>query len=242
VSPSATRPQALREDSFVLVACGLALEARIAGGPGVRSVVGGVDSRRLAVELERALSSGASGIISFGIAGGIAPGLRAGSCIIARGVHTAAGYRACDAAWTSHLAGRLCNAVVADLAGSDRPVADAAAKRALHAATSALAVDTESHVAAEVAAAHALPFAAFRVVADPATRSLPEAALIGLDGEGAIDLAALLRSLVRTPSQLPLLVRTAIDAQATFAALRRGRRRLGVRFGCDLRALDLDVA
>jgi adenosylhomocysteine nucleosidase len=51
-----------------------------------------------------------------------------------------------------------------------------------------------------------------------------------------------LRSVVRTPSQLPLLMRTAIDARAAFAALRRGRRRLGVGFGRDFRALDLDVA
>lgn len=227
-SPAA---QSQAHDGFVLVACGLALEARIASGPGVRSVAGGVDRQRLARDLEAAVTAGAEAIVSFGIAGGLAPGLRAGTWIIGRGVHAAGGYRACDAAWASRLAERLHGAPVGDLAGSDHPVADADAKRALHAATSALAVDTESHVAADVAAAHGLPFAAFRVVADAAFRNLPEVALVGLDAGGTVDVAAVLRSVMRTPSQLPLLLRTAIDAQTAFAALRRGRRRLGVRFG-----------
>jgi adenosylhomocysteine nucleosidase len=239
VSPPAAKPQA--HDGFVLVACGLALEARIAAGKRVRSVAGGVDRQRLASELERAVTSGATAVISFGVAGALAPGIAPGTWIVGRGVHTAAGYRACDVAWTAQLVERLPGALVGDLAGSDRPVADVNAKRALHAATSALAVDTESHVVAAVAAAHALPFAAFRVVADPAMRSLPPAALVGLTAGGTVDIAAVLRSLVRTPSQLPLLVRTAWDARVAFAALRRGRRRVGVRFGCDLRALDLDV-
>jgi adenosylhomocysteine nucleosidase len=240
VSSPAAKAQS--RDGFVLVACGLAFEARIARGTGVRSVAGGVDRRRLASELERLAASGASAILSFGLAGGLAPDVAAGTCIIARGVHAAAGYRACDVAWTAQLADRLPRARVGDVAGCDHPVMDAAAKRALHAATSALAVDTESHIAAEAAAAHALPFAAFRVVADAATRSLPAAALVALDARGGVDATAVLRSLVRSPSQLPLLVRTAIDAQVAFAALRRGRRRLGRGFGRDLRPLDFDVA
>ena len=242
MSSPAARLQALPDDPFVLVACGLALEARIACGPGVRSVVGGVDRQRLARELERAVTAGTRAILSFGIAGGLAPGIIAGTWIVGRGVHTPVGYRPCDAAWTAHLAERLPGAVLGDLAGSDRPVADVDAKHALHAATSALAVDTESHVAGVVAAARALPFAAFRVVADAAFRSLPEAALVGLDQGGTVDIAAVLRSVARAPWQLPLLVRTAIDAQAAFAALRRGRRRLGAGFGRDLRSLGLDVA
>ena len=114
---------------------------------------------------------------------------------------------------------------------------DASSKRALYAETSALAVDTESHVAAEIALAHGLPFAALRVVADAADRDLPPAATVALKPGGRVDVKAVLRSLAATPSQLPLLLRTAVDAQAAFAALRRGRRRLGD----DLGAFDRDV-
>lgn len=220
-----------------LAVSGLAIEARIAAGPGVRSVVGGVDASRLATALEHEVATGASAILSFGIAGGLAPGVAAGAWIVGRGIVTRAGYRRCDEAWTQRLCARLPGARLADLAGCDAPIADAAAKRALHAATAAMAVDTESHVAAEIACVHGLPFAAFRVIADDATRGLPAAACVALAPGGRVDMRAVLRSLAQTPSQLPLLVRTAVDARAAFASLRRGRLRLGG----DLRALDLDV-
>ena len=226
---------------FVVAASGLALEARIAAGPGVRGAIGGGDARRLSLVLEREVADGARAIISFGIAGGLIPDVVAGTWLVGRGVATEAGYRRCDDAWTRSLIARLPNARLADLAGSDVPVADADAKRALHLATAAVAVDTESHIAAAIAAAHRLPFAAFRVIADGANRNLPAAALIALGPEGRVDVAAVLRSLARTPTQLPLLARTAIDARAAFSALLRGRRRLGPLLGCDLRALERDV-
>lgn len=212
---------------FVVAACGLALEARIAAGEGVRAVAGAVDRNRLASELEREVVRGADAILSFGIAGGLAPDLVAGTWIVGRGVIAGANYRRCDDAWTQRLLARLPGARFGDLAGSDAPIATADAKRALHAATSALAIDTESHIAADVAFAHGLPFAAFRVIADPVNRDLPPAAGVALTTHGNVDVLAVLRSLVAAPWQLPLLARTAIDAQIAFAALRRGRKRLG---------------
>lgn len=227
--------------TFIIAACGLALEARIAGGREVRSVVGAVDVHRLANALERETARGARGIISFGIAGGLASDADAGTWIVGRGVVTSSGYRRCDDEWTARLVANLPGARLADLAGTDAPITDVDAKRALHVATSALAVDTESHIVAQIATAHGVPFAAFRVIADRADRNLPAAATVALTPGGSVDVKAVLRSLAATPSQLPLLVRTAIDARTAFAALLRGRRRLGPWLGCDLRALELDV-
>ena len=221
----------------MVAACGLALEARIAAGPRVRSVAGGVDAGRLARELEREVAHGARAIISFGIAGALAPDLATGECIVARGVVIPGSFRRCDDAWTARLCARLPAARYGDLAGADAPLADANAKRALYEETLALAVDTESQVAAEIAHAHGLPFTAFRVIADAADRNLPPAAGVALKPGGHVDVAAVLRSLVAKPSQLALLAHTATDAQAAFAALRRGRRRLGD----DLLAFDRDV-
>ena len=62
-------------------------------------------------------------------------------------------------------------AVHADVAGVDAPVVDPVAKRRLRDTTSSVAVDMESHIAA--AEAHGLPFAACRVIIDPAHRALP---------------------------------------------------------------------
>jgi hypothetical protein len=95
----------------------------------------------------------------------------------------------------------------------------------------AVAVDMESHVAARLAAHYGLPFAALRIIADPAERSLPAAALVGMRPDGSTDIAAVLRALGRRPSDLPALIRTALDARAAFAALHRDRRTLCALFG-----------
>jgi hopanoid-associated phosphorylase len=211
----------------VLAVAGLAREARIAAGPGVRAIASGGDGRRLAATLERELSRGARALISFGVAGGLADGLSSGTWLVARAIVTPARRWPCDTRWTGALAKRLPGAVIADLAGADTPVMDSASKRSLSGATGAAAVDTESHVAAAIAASHRLPFAAFRVVADSAQRNLPPAASSAVAPDGRISGAAVLGSLARTPDQLPLLLRTAIDARRAFGALLRGRRLLG---------------
>ena len=222
---------------FVVAACGLAIEARIAEGPNVRSVAGGVDASRLANELACEVARGAKAIISFGIAGGLAPGLAPGEWIVARGVVISGSFRRCDDRWTARLSAKLPGARYGDLACADAPLVRVAAKQALYKETLALAVDSESHVAAEVARTHGLPFAALRVIADAAERDLPPAASVPMKAGGRVDIAAVLRSLVANPSQWPLLVRTALDARIAFAVLRRGRRRLGD----DLCAFDRDV-
>jgi len=211
----------------VVAVTGLIKEARIATGPGVHAIAGGGNAPALAAALERELARGAGAVMSFGIAGGLAEELVRGTWLVARSIVTPAQRWPCDAAWARSIAERLPEAWTADLAGVDAPVTDPAAKRELHRATGAAAVDTESHIAAAIAAAHGLPFAAFRVVADSAQRSLPPVASVAVTSDGNISRGAVLGSLARTPAQLPSLLRTAIDARTAFRALLRGRRLLG---------------
>jgi hypothetical protein len=72
------------------------------------------------------------------------------------------------------------------------------------------------------AQAHGLPFAACRVIIDPPI-ALPPAALVNLRPDGTPDVAAVLRSVIRQPGQLPALLRVAADARAAQLALRAGR-------------------
>ena len=219
------------------------MEARIASGPGVRAIAGGGDARMLVVALERELARGASAVISFGIAGGLAEDIAPGTWLVARAIVAPTARWPCDTAWARILAERLRDALTVDLAGVDAPIAQSTAKRALHRVTGAAAVDTESHIAAAMAADHGLPFAAFRVVADAAERNLPPAACEALRPDGKISGVAVLRSLARTPGQIPALARTAIDARIALRALSRGRRLLGLRLGYpDLGELLLDVS
>ncbi len=59
----------------VLLVAGLVAEARIAAGPGAVAVAGGGDAARLALLVEAAIRRGARAVLSFGIAGGLEPGL-----------------------------------------------------------------------------------------------------------------------------------------------------------------------
>ena len=227
----------------IVAVTGLAKEARIAAGPGVRAIAGGGNAPALVAALERELARGACAVMSFGIAGGLAEDIASGTWLVARAIVTPAERWPCDAAWVRIIAERLAGAWTADLAGVDAPVTEPAAKRALHRATGAAAVDTESHIAAALAAAHGLPFAAFRVVADSVRRSLPPAASVALAPNGKISGGAVLGSLARTPGQLPSLLRTAVDARTAFRALLRGRRLLGPGLAYpDLGELLVDVS
>jgi hopanoid-associated phosphorylase len=229
--------------SEVVAVTGLAKEARIAAGPGVRAIVGGGDVQGLVDALDAELARGARGVISFGIAGGLVDDIAAGAALVARAVIAQDVCWICDVAWTGALAQRVPEAMVADLAGTDAPVMHAGAKRALQRATGAAAVDTESHVAAAIAARYGLPFAAFRVVADSAWRALPPVASVALRRDGKVRRAAVLRSLTGNPAQIPSVLCTAVDARRAFRALSRSRRLLGLGFACpEFSELLLDVS
>jgi adenosylhomocysteine nucleosidase len=206
-------------------------------------VSGGGDSAGLVRALEAAVASKASAIISFGVAGGLKPGLAPGSKLIARSIITEDGGRYHgDPVWSQRLSMLLGDATIVDIAGIDAPVASHADKHALHLKTGAHAADMESHIAARIAAAHKLPFAAFRVVADPAHRQLPHAALIAIRPDGSLAFGAIMGSIVRDPFQLPQLMRTARDASAAFKTLFRSRKLLAGTLGFhDFSELLLDL-
>ncbi|HEX6138167.1 MAG TPA: hypothetical protein VF059_10930 [Casimicrobiaceae bacterium] len=227
----------------IVAVTGLALEARIASGRGVRTVVGGGEVGELTAALEREVAHGAAAFISFGIAGGLAEDLAPGRWIVARAIVSRDARWSVDTDWSDALAERLPGALVADVACDDVIVAEPQQKRAWRRVTGASAIDTESHVAAAVATRHGLPFAAFRVIADPVTRALPPAAIHGLRANGRISGGAVFGSLLRAPGQLPALVHTAVDARVALRALSRGARLLGPGLGYpNLRELLLDVA
>jgi len=230
-------------DRPVLAVTGLLAEARVAAGPGIMVVSSGGCAVSLEKALNCAVAKNACAIISFGIAGALAPGLSPGSALVARAIVTESGESfESDRAWTQRISKALGGAPIVDIAGVDAPVTGPQGKRALHLITGAVAVDMESHVAARAAHRHQLPFAAFRVISDPVHREVPHAAVVGMRPDGTVSLRALVRSLLREPRQLPQLTRTALDAGAAFAALLRSRKMIasGLGFG-DLGELLLDM-
>jgi hopanoid-associated phosphorylase len=215
----------------VLAVCGLGFEAAIAAGPGVVTVRG-PGPARVAAGLEALLGAPSpspswAGIISFGCAGALNPGLAAGSCVVATAVLTRDEVLPADAAWVRILLERLPGAWPGKLAGLDGPLASSAGKTALWRDSGACAVDMESHAAALAARRHGLPFAACRVVLDPAWRNVPSCALAGMREDGSSAPWPLLRALAGAPGELAPLCALALDAWRARRALRQVRARLG---------------
>jgi hopanoid-associated phosphorylase len=215
--------------SVLAVTC-LAFEARIAAGRGVRVFCAG-DRSRLPGRLDRAAAGDCLGIVSFGVAGGLDPALAPGDLVVASSVVAEDRRFVADDGWARALVAMLPGAVHASISGVEAPVADPAAKRSLRQLHRTAAVDTESHLAARVAARHRLPFAAVRVILDPATRRLPPAALLPLRPDGTADVRAVLRSVWREPAQVVDLLKIVTDASLAWSILARGRRLLGDGLG-----------
>ncbi len=193
---------------------------------------GGGDAQATTSALERAIGSGASGVVSFGTAGGLAPQLAPGDWVVAEEILGDSERRwTAEKAWSAMLLRRLDRAAQGVIASVHVAVASASAKQELYNRTGALAVDMESDIAARLADSHGLPFVACRVIVDPANRALPPAALVATRRDGSLNVPALLASLARQPKQISDLLRLAKDAKAARAALLRGRRMLGPGFG-----------
>jgi adenosylhomocysteine nucleosidase len=214
----------------VIVVVGLAFEARIAAGAGRQVICAGI-GRDLAGAIARAVTPKTRGLISFGVCGGLSPELKPGSCIVASAVRTHKGRIPTDNEWTQRLLKALPDSVHGELLGVPAPLAEPESKRTLYEETGALAADMESHIVAHAAAAQGLPLAVIRVVTDPSARPIPLAALAAMRSDGTIDIRSMVRTLARTPRDIGLMFRTALDARAAHATLRTSRRALGPTLG-----------
>ena len=125
-----------------------------------------------AIAEARTLVRGCPGIISFGVAGGLAPHLRPGTCVVGSAVISGSNRMPISHEWSQKLLQTIPDSVSGTLLGVPAPVAHPDDKRALYLKTGAIAVDMESHIVAAVGLAHELPVAAIRVITDPAKRAL----------------------------------------------------------------------
>ena len=208
------------------VIVGLPAEARCLAGLDVMVGVSGARPARARAAATRLIAGGAPALVSFGLAGGLQPGLVAGDLVVARAVVVPGGARiAADQAWRARLiellqAGGL-RPVEGALAGSERLVASPAAKALLHASAAACAVDMESHLVAAAAAAAGLPFLVVRAIADASRGAIPTVAQSALDASGEPRPATVLAGLLRRPQELPALLRLGRDSARGLKTLRR---------------------
>ncbi|HKX09455.1 MAG TPA: hypothetical protein VJN67_14745 [Stellaceae bacterium] len=210
---------------------GLAAEARIARQAGLVAAAGAGTPDGTEHAIRSLIEQGVPGLVSFGIAGGLAPNLASGTLIApaaVRGLDGEAHW--VDVQWHARLT-RAAHAagvplVVGGILGGEKIAASVSEKARLHHVTHAIAVDLESHRVARAAVRARIPFLVFRVIADSAHRDLPPAALVPLTKTGHPSVRVL-GSIAAKPSQISALLTLARETRAALEALERAAVSLG---------------
>jgi hypothetical protein len=188
-------------------------------------VSGGSAARaRVGAELLRA--KGAAGLVSFGLAIGLAPVLRPGDVVVADRVVLPTGEAVpTDPVWRAALLERLAgsdlNLRVARIVGSDEALTSVGAKRRAFQTTFAAALDTESHAVAEVARAAGLPLLVVRAVAEPSEEMRPAIAFAATTEDGQTRSLAVMGLLAKRPWEIPAAWRFTKNGRLALDALRR---------------------
>lgn len=202
---------------------GLQAEARILKSLNLPVAVGGGGFAGATHAAEKLIAAGCKRLVSFGLAGGLDPKLKAGALLVPNQVIVDGEHHSCDAALVAWLGYK---SDTSPLLGGRDIIASRADKAKAFAETSASAIDLESGAVATVAHRHGATFAVLRAVCDPAERDLPPAALIALDQTGRIGGLKIARSILASPKQIIALLALARDAGAARETLRRRVRAL----------------
>lgn len=187
----------------------------------------GIGARAAAGAARALADAGVAGLISWGMAGGLDPSLRAGDLVLADAIIDADGRRfAAAPAWQARIAAGLPSTQTVrrgSVYTSPAALDTTAAKQTVFHRTAAVAVDMESAAIAAVAADRGLPFVAIRVIVDTAADSLPRL-IMAASASGQVDLWLLLRGLAAAPGEIGALLRLSRRYQAALRSLRHAAR------------------
>ena len=189
----------------------------------------GMGPEKAAQAARALLAEGATALVSYGVAGALAPGLAPGALLLPERVSFLGSCRVVDVSWRERVQQRLAPEVnlVGDLLLTlKEPVATVLDKARLRRETGAVAVDMESGAVLAAAAAAGVPSLVLRAIVDGAETSLPRAVLGG-DNHGQPRGAAVIQALLRRPWELAAVLRLGVDLRAAVHSLRRAWLRLG---------------
>jgi len=228
-----------------LVVVGMEDERAAAVSDDAEIIVGTANAARLRERLSKVDTSHIKAVFSFGVAGGLDPTLEPGTLLLSSQV--LAQNTSSDGALVMQIwQGDPTMLVTATLKaaqpghtiplrrgifiGTDFEARDnlKAEQVDLHRITGADIIDNESHIAAQFASEHHLPFLSVRAVSDSVNHPLPPAALLPLDPvTGGPDGKAIMNSLLHEPSQIPALMRTAWEYHKAINVLKQFRNEIG---------------
>jgi adenosylhomocysteine nucleosidase len=207
------------------ILCGLESEEKIARRI-PDTIVACSSARPLrAKELARNLAdSGATRLLSFGIAGSLSSSFQLGDVVIGTQVRSSNGAWLCDEAWGQALSGKIPQAKFGKIYGSDALVSSSTAKALIHQKTGCAMVDMESHCIAEAAAEANLPLMVIRSVCDDSSMNVPKFLLAAVDTEGSFDLYKALRHIALHPLESPDFFRVMCGTRIALDSLKTIRQ------------------
>lgn len=168
------------------------------------------------------IDSGATGLVSWGMAGGLDPDLQAGSICMPSAVVSRDGVHFPTAElWRNALMAAIatrCHVVGGKLLTSAVAIGDVAGKAAAFRETGAVAVDMESLAVAQIAVACEVPFVAVRAIVDTAGDTLPQA-VMAASSDGPVRISRLVLGIARSPLQIAALLRLAHRYRSATRAL-----------------------
>jgi adenosylhomocysteine nucleosidase len=188
------------------ILCGFEAEAKVARQLSPLVAMSGAQEHLARSRAEELIEKGAKMLLSFGVAGGLMPGITSDTLIIGERVVSREKSWNCDEAFTALLSRAVPHARKGSVFGSTHLVPGPEEKKNLFAFTGGLIVDMESQVIAEVATARGLPFSVLRGVSDEVEHVFPPAALVGINADGSMNLKAIAKSLMKQPKQLAALL------------------------------------
>lgn len=206
------------------VVTGLRSEAKLVAGLPLRVISGGGRADVTRRKIDTLIAQGVTGLISFGIGGGLDPALRTGDLVISATVVDAEGrHYAGSLAWLQQALGLLPASAAGHVYASDRIVETTAEKRRLFTTHNALAADMESHHMARAAEARDLPFLVIRAVSDTAGETLPAGLAAGVDEDGGTRVLPILAGLVTGRLGLAAVMQAGRSAGKALQALKSAR-------------------
>jgi adenosylhomocysteine nucleosidase len=210
----------MQRPAAALCTSGLAVEARIARAAGFSVVISAGDRDCTSARVGAAAAQ-TECLVSFGIAGGLAPGLETGTVVVSGEVVSERHRWAVESAYMRRLGdfAQSIGAIRGPVFGGTSVLATRAEKKHAWTTTRALAVDLESEIVARTATALGIPFIVLRSIADTAQRDLPSASLVPLNADGKPDLLGVLGAVLRRPFQIAGMIGLARETWIALSAL-----------------------
>jgi len=185
-------------------------------------VCAGADSARAYNLAKQLADNGCLSLMSFGIAGGLAPHLNPGNIVIGEKVVGSENDEIeCDFAGRQKLLEILQDAHSAPVFSSNKIIDLISEKEAIFKRYGTAVADMESMAVGRAASELNLPFHIVRVVADPASQRIPGFALKAIDEFGNTHIGPVIRGLISSPREIGNLIRLSRNSNTAFKVLRR---------------------